>query len=96
MFRRAKHMYRAGRSGQPMPARADRSVGEAALQTGAVVGVFMLTVWGLGTLGKLTDEHVISRVSQEREISRLNKEITIRDLRKQIDEEDGEKEDKSE
>ncbi len=88
MFRRVKHMYRAGRSGQPMPARVDRSVGEAALQTGAFVGVFMLTVWGLGTLGKLTDEHVISRISLETEINRLNKEIKIRELRKQLDEEE--------
>lgn len=93
MFRRVKHMYRAGRSGQPMPARADRSVGQAALETGAIVGVFMLTVWSLGTLGKLTDEHIISRVSQETEISRLNRELRIRDLRKQVDEAE---EDKSE
>jgi hypothetical protein len=79
-----------------MPARADRSVGEAALQTGAIVGVFMITVWGLGTLGHLTDEHVISRISQVREISRLSQEIQRQKLSKELNERRAATEEKSE
>jgi hypothetical protein len=68
-----------------MPIRADRSVGEAALSTGAVVGVFMVTVWGLGALGKAADGLMLSR--EEREIKRLERELQIRKLKGELGQE---------
>lgn len=56
MIRKIKHMYRAGRCGQPMPAKVDRSVGEAALQTTVVVGLTMVVMFGLGRIGYAIDK----------------------------------------
>jgi hypothetical protein len=91
MFKRIKNTWKAGRSGQPMPAQVDRSVGEAAVSTAILVSVFMVTVYGFGAAGKAV-EHAF-KTKQEKEIIRLEREIDflekdrkIRDLRSQVEE----------
>lgn len=65
MFERTKSVYRAGRAGQPMPAQVDRSIGTAALETGAIVSVFMITVFAFSALGKVAEEHVFSKITTD-------------------------------
>ena len=83
IIKKMKSMYRAGRSGQPMPARADRSVGEVALNTGAFVVVFSASVFAMGVASRFLSP--LTKTADDREIERLNGEIRKRDLKAQLD-----------
>jgi len=83
MIARIVSAYKAGKSGQPMPANADRSVGEtaagAALTVGLVAGVFFAV--GVGTAAAdriLTPKEV-------RENRKLKAGIEAQRLRNELD-----------
>lgn len=79
MFKRMRGMYRAGRSGQPMPAAADNSVGEMAVNTAAFVGVLGASIFALGVLGRFV--HPLTLSVQDRELDFLKKQKLIQELR---------------
>ena len=48
MLNKFKAMYRAGRNGQPMPARADKTVGETAAGAAITIGLAFGIVFAIG------------------------------------------------
>ena len=82
MIKRMKSMYRAGRSGQPMPAKADRSVGGAvggvALTIGMVGGCF----FAIGAGGAAAER--IFTPKAEREIRQAKRELELKRLQMEL------------
>jgi hypothetical protein len=74
-----RSMYAAGRSGQPMPVNADRSIGEVALQTTVVVGVMCGTFFVAGSAGRILEPFLMSK--KDREVHNLQRDIKIEELR---------------
>ena len=82
MKKRLMGMYRAGRSGQPMPVEVDRSVGSAvggvALTIGMVAGCF----FAIGAGGAAAERLFTPRT--EREVRQAKRELELKGIRAQL------------
>jgi len=73
MLNKFKAMYRAGRNGQPMPARADKTVGETAAGAAITIGMAFGIVFAIGA-GAAASERLFSlskRDLENRKASRI-------------------------
>jgi len=78
MFTRIKSFYKAGRSGQPLPARADRSVGEAAGAAAVTIGLVAGCFFAIGAGGAAAERLFTSKGT--REIMAAKQRLELADL----------------
>ncbi len=82
MFKRMKSMYRAGRSGQPMPANVDRSVGEMVGGVAASIALIGGCFFAIGAGSAAADR--IFTPKAEREVRAAKCALELKGLRTQL------------